>query len=192
MKIEFLVLVITGFLMVNTYYDGKYVEILKKWTKYYKIIGYGFIGFTLYLYIKKYPRKSQGLVTSASNLVRCIPVDKNTKDILTPLIDFTKSKEQTSKIFKITEPFGSSYESPQFKRMMQSGKKANKRSVSETKKKYVASSQNWKCKKCNQQLDASFEVDHRIDLQFGGSNHVSNLEALCRNCHGKKGLLHKL
>ena len=55
---------------------------------------------------------------------------------------------------------------PQFKRMMNSGKRGTKRSVSETKKKYVASQQNWKCIDCGEQLSHTFEVDHKIDLQF--------------------------
>ena len=38
-----------------------------------------------------------------------------------------------------------------------------KRSVSETKKKYVASQQGWKCAGCSSQLDATFEVDHKLD-----------------------------
>ena len=57
---------------------------------------------------------------------------------------------------------------------------------------FVASQQNWKCGKCNTQLAATFEVDHKLDLQFGGTNHVNNLVALCRNCHGEKGMMHKL
>jgi 5-methylcytosine-specific restriction endonuclease McrA len=35
-------------------------------------------------------------------------------------------------------------------------------------------------------LPAWFEVDHVIALEHGGSNHVDNLVALCRDCHGKK------
>ena len=58
--------------------------------------------------------------------------------------------------------------------------------VSGTKKKYIAAQQGWKCKHCNSQLDAWYEVDHIIRLEHGGSNHVTNLVALCRNCHGKK------
>ena len=42
------------------------------------------------------------------------------------------------------------------KRMLNSGN-TNKRSVSESKKKYVAASQNWKCGKCQKILDATFE-----------------------------------
>mgnify|MGYP003326092140 CR=1 FL=1 len=67
-----------------------------------------------------------------------------------------------------------------------------KRSVSETKKKYVAAQQGWKCKHCSCQLNHTFEVDHRIDLRYGGTNHVSNLVALCRNCHGEKTMKDKL
>ena len=70
--------------------------------------------------------------------------------------------------------------------MMQSGKGTSKRSVSETKKKYVAANQDWKCGHCDSQLDHTFEIDHKIRLEYGGGNDVQNLIALCRNCHGKK------
>ena len=76
--------------------------------------------------------------------------------------------------------------SHQEKKMMTSGKTSTKRSVSETKKKYVASQQGWKCGKCHQQLPAWFEVDHTIRLEYGGTNEVNNLVALCRECHGQK------
>ena len=59
-------------------------------------------------------------------------------------------------------------------------------SVSETKKKYVASIQDWKCKDCKTQLTAWFEVDHIKRLEYGGGNNVENLVALCRDCHGRK------
>jgi 5-methylcytosine-specific restriction endonuclease McrA len=77
-------------------------------------------------------------------------------------------------------------------RMLHSGKKTTKRSVSETKKKFVASRQNWCCGDCQQQLSAWFEVDHKIRLEHGGSNHIDNLVALCRECHGKKTAMENL
>ena len=80
----------------------------------------------------------------------------------------------------------------QEKRMLNSGGNSNKRSVSETKKKWVASQQNWSCAKCSTQLQAHFEVDHKIRLEHGGTNHVDNLEALCRNCHGEKTSIENL
>ena len=81
---------------------------------------------------------------------------------------------------------------PQQRRILTSGNKATKRSVSETKKKYVAANQNWKCKHCSKQLPAWFEVDHVMKLEYGGSNNVENLEALCRDCHGKKTAMENL
>jgi 5-methylcytosine-specific restriction protein A len=69
--------------------------------------------------------------------------------------------------------------------MRQKGGKI-KRSVSETKKKFVASNQNWLCASCRNQLDYTFEVDHTISLENGGTNEISNLKALCPSCHRKK------
>ena len=60
------------------------------------------------------------------------------------------------------------------------------RKVSDQLKKIVASQQHWNCKKCKNILDATYEVDHIIALEDGGNNHIQNLQALCRNCHGKK------
>jgi hypothetical protein len=67
--------------------------------------------------------------------------------------------------------------------------KIHKRNVSSLTKKMVASNQQWKCGSCSQTLDYTYEIDHHIPLFKGGSNEVSNLIALCRNCHGKKTLL---
>lgn len=61
-----------------------------------------------------------------------------------------------------------------------------RRTVSETKKKFVAARQQWKCKTCGCILPAWFEVDHIQRVERGGTNHPDNLVALCRECHGKK------
>ena len=70
--------------------------------------------------------------------------------------------------------------------------KKHKRSVSESKKKFIASNQKWKCAHCQQLLDNTYEVDHIVALYKGGSNELNNLEALCRNCHGKKTFMEKM
>ena len=72
------------------------------------------------------------------------------------------------------------------RKIINSGRNSNKRSIEKTKKKYVASQQNWKCAHCQNQLEAWYDVDHKVRLEYGDSNHISNLEALCKNCHGKK------
>jgi 5-methylcytosine-specific restriction endonuclease McrA len=61
-----------------------------------------------------------------------------------------------------------------------------RRKVTESTKKYVASKQKWKCFKCKMLLDCTYEIDHIKPLYLNGTNDVDNLQALCRNCHGKK------
>lgn len=67
-----------------------------------------------------------------------------------------------------------------------------KRSVSESRKKFVASQQQWRCKHCRSVLTHTFQVDHVIGLEMGGSNEVDNLVALCVECHAHKTSLRTL
>jgi hypothetical protein len=106
-------------------------------------------------------------------------------DMLSPIIDFTgTSNSSFMEGFNDIEPSAPGFCSE--RRIQSSGRGSTKRSVSETKKKYVAANQEWKCGHCHNQLDHTFEIDHKIRLEYGGGNDVDNLIALCRNCHGKK------
>ena len=67
-----------------------------------------------------------------------------------------------------------------------------KRNVSALTKKVIASNQQWKCAVCNGIMDYTYEIDHYIPLFKGGTNDITNLMALCRNCHGKKTILEKI
>ena len=176
MKIELLIFGVTGFLIVNTYHDGKYTQMLQVGQKYIKMLMFGFIGLSLYVFIKKRPDESKGLLRHANDIIKYMPIDKNTANLVAPIFDFTNAHQQIRE----------EKMAPQMKRMMGSGKAPHSRSVSETKKKFVAAQQDWKCAHCGRQLDASFQVDHKIRLADGGTNHVNNLDALCPNCHGKK------
>ncbi len=60
------------------------------------------------------------------------------------------------------------------------------RRVTGLHKKMVASNQHWKCNRCKHTLDYTYEVDHIKPLYQGGTNDLHNLQALCRNCHGRK------
>jgi hypothetical protein len=197
MRIGLWVIFLTIFFIMNTYHDGKYTAYLLNGKKYYKMLMYGFIGLSIYMFLKKHPTESKNMFLHANSLIRHLPVDRNTKDMLSPILDFTNINEGFNNLNKSFSsnpsiiPHLSQNIAPQTKRMLNSGN-TNKRSVSESKKKYVAANQNWKCGRCQQILDATYEIDHKIELQFGGSNHVSNLEALCRNCHGAKTLENRL
>ena len=188
MKYGVIIFIVTSFLIANTYTDGKYVQILKSWKKYYQMAGIAFVGISAYAYIKKFPDKSQGFIHSANGIIKQLPIDKDTGDLLTPVLNFTSQSFSPQQQYNQNLDYRNTYQSmpPQQKRMLASGKNNTKRSVSETKKKYVASIQDWKCGKCKKKLPAWFEVDHKVRLDMGGSNHIDNLVALCRDCHGEK------
>ena len=185
MRLEIFVLGLTAFFVYNAYTDGKYSKMLLSFKKYYKMIFYVLLGLGIYVLLKRNPDQGRNMLLYANNVVKFMPIDKNSMDMLSPIIDFTSTNEDSS----FMESVNGIYSNPGFsgeKRMMNSGKNGTKRSVSETKKKYVASNQAWKCGNCQAQLDHTFEIDHRMRLEYGGGNDVQNLVALCRNCHGKK------
>jgi hypothetical protein len=176
MKFELFLFLICGGLMYNTYHDNKYLRMIQSWKKYLNMAGIAFVGISIYLYIKKDPRGSHDMFRHASKLMSHMPVDKKSSTMAQMLLNSQVNNQQNR-----TPPHVNNIEKPN-----------SKRCVSETKKKYVASSQNWTCKNCQEKLEATFEVDHVIELQDGGSNNIDNLVALCRNCHGKKGMFRKI
>lgn len=185
-KLEIIIFAITGFLAVNAYYDNYYLQKIKSYKKYFEVSMYLFLGFSFYLMIKKNPYQTKNMISQASNMVKFLPVNREAFDAVTPLFNLTGNALPDQR------------EQYQEQRILQSGgnnfqnqNKATKRSVSETKKKWVASQQNWHCNHCSKQLPAWFEVDHKVRLEYGGSNNVENLEALCRDCHGKKTAMEK-
>jgi len=196
MKLELIVFLVTLFFIFNTYHDGKYLKLLTSWKKYYTMIGYGFIGLSIYLFIRKKPNNTHDLVKHATNMIKFMPISKEPLDMLTPFLDTTTNSNISYMMDNYQRQMNYSGGNNQYatnsnisnqeNKILNSGKSSNKRSVSETKKKFVAARQGWICEHCKKQLPAWFEVDHVISLEKGGSNHVDNLEALCRDCHGKK------
>jgi hypothetical protein len=206
MKIEFIIFIITALLIANTYYDGKLVKLFNmiKHSKYLKMITFGFAGLSIYLFLKKNPNNSKEFLGQANEMIKTLPMTRDSASLITPFLDLTNSKSFNDTNSSIwggggggggsgsgDGDGGNTFQS-QINRMMQSGKGSTKRSVSETKKKFIAANQNWICKDCNKQLPAWFEVDHVIALHNGGTNEIDNLVALCRDCHGKKTAMDRL
>jgi hypothetical protein len=214
MRIEIILFLIAVAIMANIYTDGKLVRSLSKYKKYYQMAGVAFAALAMYVLFKKNPDRARDLVFTSNEYLKYMPVDKNASSILNPILDFT-SKYSDSVVGGGVGVFGqsntilnlggnSNRQSYAEARITKSGVpviggtldsgpiKATKRSVSETKKKYVAAQQGWKCGNCAKQLPAWFEVDHKIRLEHGGSNHIDNLVALCRDCHGEKTAMENL
>lgn len=185
MRLEIFIIGITAFFIYNAYHDGKYTKMLSAFKKYYLMIFYAFVGISIWLFLKKNPSQGKNLLLCANNVVKYMPIDKSSMDMISPIFDLTSTNdssfmESANYMDGQQVPFASE------RKILSSGKGGTKRSVSETKKKYVASMQDWKCGECGTQLNAWFEVDHKIRLEHGGGNDVQNLVALCRECHGKK------
>ena len=193
MRIELVIFGITAFLIANVYTDGKYWKLLQTNQKYYKMAGIALGGLMVYVLFRKFPSKAVDIIRGSDEYLKYLPVDKETMSVLNPILDFTKKQnmynDNAGGLMPIL-PMG------QETRILNSGRTdgvtKTKRSVSETKKKFVASRQNWKCEDCGEQLSAWFEVDHKVRLEYGGSNHVDNLVALCRECHGRKTTMENL
>lgn len=212
MRIEILILLVTGFLIANVYTDGKYWKLLQTNQKYYKMGGIALGGFMLFVLFKKFPAKAHDILRGSNEYLKYLPVDRETTSMLSPILDFTSKQNLYGDMDDMTFPVAPMAPAGSIDRLSRSGQndsrggsgqndsrgisgsgtKATKRSVSETKKKFVASSQNWKCGDCSEQLSAWFEVDHKVRLEYGGSNHIDNLVALCRECHGRKTTMENL
>ena len=190
MRLEIFVLGLTAFFIYNAYNDGKYTKMLLTFKKYYKMIFYALLGIGIYVLLKRNPSQGRNMLLYANNVVKFMPIDKTSMDMLSPVFDFTstcdRSFMESFNNIDDTNIMGSTGLCNSDRRIVNSGKNGTKRSVSETKKKYVASQQQWKCGHCESQLDHTFEIDHKVRLEYGGGNDVQNLIALCRNCHGKK------
>jgi hypothetical protein len=195
MKLELFVFGITAFLIFNTYYDGKYLKVFHSWQKEIKMSTFAFVGLSLYIFLKKNPGQTQSMLSHANDIIRYMPISRSSADMLSPFLDFANKKSlfQEGDNFNLAQQPQqpqqpqTAKEAQMAARLMASGRNnATKRSVSETKKKFVAAQQSWKCGHCDRQLPAWYEVDHIVRLEHGGSNNVDNLVALCRDCHGKK------
>jgi hypothetical protein len=169
MKLEIVFILIVGILIYDTYHGGVVMKYFNTCKKYYKLAGVIFLIFSIYITIKKDPIHIRDMLIQATNgRLQNGSMYKNQKNPSVLNLHNPPIPVETPVVVPV------------------STKPATKRSVSETKKKFVASQQEWKCKNCNMMLTAWFEVDHVVRLEYGGSNEVSNLVALCRECHGKK------
>jgi len=183
MKLEILIFGFTAFLLYNSYYDGKYTKMFFAYKKYYKMAFIGFLAVCFYIMIKRNPLQTKNMLLYTNNMIKYMPIDKSSMDLISPIFDLSTKTRGFMEGLNLEPNHNYNYHSGLLDRNHQ---KPVKRSVSETKKKYVASMQDWKCGKCTKKLSHTFEVDHKIRLEHGGGNDVGNLVALCRECHGEK------
>ena len=195
MRAELIIFLVASAIIANIYTDGKVLKLALSWQKYYKMAGVAFAAFMLYWLIRKNPKDAHNIIATSNEYIKYLPLDRSTTSFINPILDFTSKQnfqgDSNKPYLSMPASTGGAPPSSQQK-ILNSGKTGTKRSVSETKKKYVAASQDWKCGNCQKQLPAWFEVDHKVRLEYGGSNHIDNLVALCRDCHGQKTAIENL
>jgi len=222
MRIEIIIFLITAALIFNLHTEGRYIKQLSNYKKYYQMAGIAAGGLFVYWLVKKNPINAGQMILASNEYLKYLPIDKGTTSILSPILDFTAKQNHylgqgdypygaddhpILSMGSISRGGASmsrhnyaerkimtsgGVESSNYNTAPNGAPVKTKRSVSETKKKFVAARQGWKCGDCQEQLNAWFEVDHKIRLEYGGSNHVDNLVALCRDCHGKKTTIENL
>lgn len=180
MNIRIWIIMICGLLLYNVYYDTNILKKIKSYKKYYKMAIIIIFGLGAIKIVSSSPKLTYENMNTINQFIRYMPIDKDSKDMITPLFQSSSSSLSSNIPYRSIQT------------LHKSGGKSTKRCVSETKKKYVASLQNWTCNKCKKQLTAWYEVDHKIRLEHGGTNELNNLEALCRECHGEKTAMENL
>jgi 5-methylcytosine-specific restriction endonuclease McrA len=173
MKLELIFLLAIGLVMYDAYYGGILMKYVMLFKKYYKTMGIIFLIFSIYVTLKKNPSHIQDIFFKSNSMSSYLNKHNNYVTNLTSDTRFETQNNAPGSVGAGVVGGG--------------GKQTTvKRSVSETKKKFIAYKQNWKCGKCNKLLNAWFEVDHKVRLEYGGDNQLDNLIALCRECHGEK------
>ena len=116
----FIIFAITTFLVANTYYDGKYTKMLTFSKKYVQMATYTFVGLSLYLLIKRSPHETKSILSHANTLIRYMPIDKDTTDLISPLFDFTRIKDDIRSLGNNPHHIPYHQQTPQMKRMLHS------------------------------------------------------------------------
>jgi len=153
-KFEFIIFIITAALVLNTYYDGKYFKLVESVNarKYIKMATIGFFGLSMYLFMKKNPENSHNIMQHANEFIKYMPISRESADMLTPFFDMTNKRAffgqggNGSNASADNDDAGwtTRREQNSVNKIMTSGKAGvggagpTKRSVSESKKKFVA------------------------------------------------------
>ena len=130
MKLEIVIFGITCFFIYNTYHDGKYTKLLFEYKKYYKMIFYFILGLGIYLLLKKNPTRGRTMLQQANQMIKYIPIDRESRSFIHPILDYTAAASSSSS--SSSSSLSSFDKQPSIKNTNINTN--TKRSVSETKK----------------------------------------------------------
>ena len=111
MNVKFMIVLLTGGLLYNTYHDNFILNSLKTHTKYYKMAGILVFGLGFYLMVQRNPTESMSFMNAFRQYIQVMPMDRQTKEMIQPFLQKDPAE-----------------------RIRTSGKHSTSRSVSETKR----------------------------------------------------------
>jgi len=194
MRIELVILFVAATIVFHIYTEGKYTKWLLQQKKYWQIGGIVVGALILCWLLRKDPMRAKSMIETTHEYLKYMPIDGGTSRLLSPILDMTAKHAflQESVPRPVLALDAGALQGNSMDGGGGGGGRVVKRSVSETKKKFVAARQRWTCKDCGVMLSATYEIDHIVRLDRGGTNHVDNLAALCPNCHRQKTMLENL
>ena len=141
MRVEILIFIIAGLIIANIYTEGKVLKKLLSFKKYYQMIGVAFGAFMLYILLKRNPLRAKQVISSTNDYIKYLPIDKNTTNMISPILDFTSRQDFSSDVQNGRDaynypviPMPNQNHTVSENRMLQSGKKATKRKETKEKK----------------------------------------------------------
>ena len=174
---EYLVLVVTVAIACNHYFDNRlFSSIYRKYQKYFNILLILAVGVFIFYSLQMQSERWRHMIDKTN---RYLPEDM--QRAIHPVLDFT-DKHFGEQVMAASAMRHTPMATDRVKVM---------RNVTEKTKKLVAGGQGWKCAMCYEVLPPTYEVDHIMRLEFGGNNDISNLQALCPNCHRLKTMMEK-
>ena len=179
---EYLVLLLTAAVALNRYFDNRlFAAVYARYRKHFHVAAILLLGLALFYSMRcAADGSSRDWVRLAAGRAQgYVPDDMRAS--VHPLLDLT------ARGLRDAQALAAHPQRPG----AEAHTRKTARSVSESRKKLVAANQRWRCALCRQTLPPTYEVDHVLRLEYGGSNDCDNLQALCPNCHRYKTMMEK-
>ncbi len=199
MRVELAVLFVAAAYVYDLYAQRAYTSAFLSWFRrgypYVRVLVYAAGALLICQLIRRHPSRARDLVLHTRNLVTSMPIDKQSARLFSSVFDFTEHTPTRPGFMHRVNPTSTlplSSKGSGGGGGDGGGGRRQRRAVSETRKKWVAYIQGYKCYDCGVLLDHTYEVDHHVPLVHGGTNDVVGedgdvqLRALCRSCHGLK------
>jgi hypothetical protein len=140
---------------------------------------------TVYYILKYNPAKAKQIICSSDEYLKYMPIDKT--QVVLFLLYWISPKQKWGELEGENRTV-LGFPTPPRRTTAEVGHKPPRLNGRCPKRRKVRGVKaQWHCRNCNNILNHTFEIDHIISLNNGGSNHVDNL-ALCPACHRERPL----